>query len=65
MQLENIPSLKSYLPTILNTSYPKSRKLAIKEDKLAAFGIPIPDEKDYPLTCPFSLEQILNEDYYS
>ena len=64
MQLENIPSLKSYLPTILNISYPKGRKIAIKESKLATFGIAIPDEKDYPLTCPFSLEQILNEDYY-
>ena len=64
IQLENIPSLKSYLPTILNSSYPKSRKLAIKEGKLAAFGIPIPNEDNYPLICPFSLEQILNEDYY-
>ena len=64
IQLENTPSLKSYLPTILDTSYPKRRKLALKESKLAAFGIPIPDENDYPLTCPFSLEQILNEDYY-
>jgi hypothetical protein len=64
IQLENIPSLKSYLPTILNSSYPKSRKLAIKEGKLAAFGIPIPNEDNYPLICPFSPEQILNEDYY-
>jgi hypothetical protein len=64
MQLENIPSLKSYLPTILNTSYSKDRKIAIKESKLPTFGIAIPDEKDYPLACPFSLEQILNEDYY-
>jgi len=37
IQLEDFSSLKSYLPTILNTSYPKSRKLAIKESKLAAF----------------------------
>ena len=64
IQLENIPSLKSYLPTILNSSYPKSRKLAIKEGKLAAFGIPISNEDNYPLICPFSPEQILNEDYY-
>ena len=64
IQLENIPSLKSYLPTILNSSYPKSRKLAIKEGKLAAFCIPIPNEDNYPLICPFSPEQILNEDYY-
>jgi hypothetical protein len=64
IQLENIPSLKSYLPTILNSSYLKSRKLAIKEGKLAAFGIPIPNEDNYPLICPFSPEQILNEDYY-
>ncbi|MFM7580820.1 MAG: DUF29 family protein, partial [Microcystaceae cyanobacterium] len=46
------------------TSYSKSRKLAIKESKLAAFGIPIPNENNYPLICPFDLEQILNEDYY-
>lgn len=64
IQLENMPSLKSYLPTILDTSYPKSRKIAIKESKLAVFGISIPQEKDYPLICPFTFEQILNEDFY-
>lgn len=64
IQLENMPSLKSYLPTILNTSYTKGRKLAIKEGKLAAFGVAAPDEKDYPSLCPFNLEQILDEDFY-
>jgi hypothetical protein len=27
-------------------------------------GIAIPPEEAYPLDCPFSLEQILDEDFY-
>jgi len=64
IQLENIPSLKSYLPTLINASYLKARKLAIKESKFADHGVVIPPEKDYPSICPFSLEEILNEDFY-
>ncbi|GBF80981.1 DUF29 domain-containing protein [Aphanothece sacrum] len=62
--LENTPSLKYYLTIAVNKAYPKGRKIAVKEGQLASFGIPIPKEEDYPLGCPFSLEEILDEDFY-
>lgn len=62
--LENTPSLKSYLAIAIDKVYAKGRKIAIKEGKLASFGVPIPPEKEYPIDCPFSLEQILDEDFY-
>jgi hypothetical protein len=48
----------------IEKAYPDARKLAIKEGKLAKFGVRIPDENEYPLICPFSIEQILDEDFY-
>lgn len=62
--LQDTPSLKNFLPEAIEQAYPQSRKLAIKEGKLAAFGVRVPDESEYPHTCPFSREQILNEDFY-
>ncbi|NCS26105.1 MAG: DUF29 domain-containing protein [Microcystis aeruginosa BS13-02] len=62
--LENTPSLKSHLAIAIDKTYPKGRKIAIKESKLADFGIAIPPEESYPLDCPFSLEHILDEDFY-
>ncbi|MEH2464681.1 hypothetical protein [Nostoc sp.] len=41
-----------------------SNKLAIKEGKLAKFGVRIPQESEYPTVCPFSIDQILDEDFY-
>jgi hypothetical protein len=61
--LEEIPSLKSHLETAIAKVYPSSRKLAIKEGKRAKFGVRIPLEKQYPLDCPFTVEQILDEDF--
>ncbi|TAE58090.1 MAG: DUF29 domain-containing protein [Nostocales cyanobacterium] len=62
--LTDTPSLKNYLAEALETAYPDGRKLAIKESKLAKFGITVPTENEYPLTCPFSIAQILDEDFY-
>ena len=62
--LADTPSLKSYLVEVIEKAYPDARKVAIKESKFAKFGIRIPEESEYPPTCPFSIEQILNEDYY-
>ncbi|MBD2136884.1 DUF29 domain-containing protein [Anabaena sp. FACHB-1237] len=62
--LEDTPSLKSSLAELIDKAYSPACKLAIKEGKFAAFGVRIPDESEYPLTCPFSVEQILNEDFY-
>jgi hypothetical protein len=62
--LEDTPSLKSFLLAAQEKAYPDARKIAIKEGKLANFGVSAPEEKEYPMTCPFSLEQILYEDFY-
>jgi hypothetical protein len=63
-QLKKNPSLKSYWDTALLESYPDARKLAIKEGQRAKFGVTIYSESLYPSTCPFSQEQILNDDFY-
>lgn len=64
-QLSKIPSLKSYLVTAIFEAYPDARKLAIKEGKRAKMRVRLPDEQEYDQTCPFSVEQILDEDFYS
>ncbi|MGH8001795.1 MAG: DUF29 domain-containing protein [Brasilonema sp.] len=62
--LADTPSLKSYLVEALEKAYLDGRKLAIKEGKLAKFGVCVPPESEYPMICPFSVEQILDEDFY-
>lgn len=62
--LRDTPSLKSYLPTAITLAYPDARKIAIKEGKLAKFGVCIPQESQYPIDCPFSIEQILDDDFF-
>ncbi len=62
--LTDTPSLKSFLTEAVEKAYPDARKLGIKEGKLAKFGIRIPEKSEYPTVCPFSLEQILDEDFY-
>jgi len=62
--LEDTPSLKNFLSEAIDKAYPQARKLAIKESKFAAFGVRIPNEDEYPNTCPFSPEQILDEEFY-
>lgn len=62
--LADTPSIKSYLLEAVRKAYSGSRKLAIKEGKLAKFGVRVPEESEYPIMCPFSIEQILDEDFY-
>ena len=62
--LADAPSLKGFLVEAIEKAYKDARKLAIKEGKLAKFGVPVPEESDYPMLCPFSVEQILDEDFY-
>lgn len=62
--LEDTPSLKSFLSEALEKAYPDARKIAIKESKLAKLGVRIPKESEYSILCPFSIEQILNEDFF-
>lgn len=64
-QLSKTPSLKSYLPNILEEAYRDGRELAIKEGKRASSGIRVPDESEYPQACPFDNEQIIDEEFYS
>lgn len=64
VDLEETPSLKSYLTTAIEKAYKNSRDLAIKESKRAKYGVENPDENNYPIVCPFSIEHILNEDFY-
>jgi len=62
--LADTPSLKSFLVEAVEKAYPEGRKLAIKEGQLASFGVRVPEESEYPTDCPFSIEQILDEDFY-
>lgn len=62
--LTDTPTLKSFLGEALEKAYPDARKVAIKEGKLAKFGVRVPQESEYPMICPFSVEQILDEDFY-
>ncbi|MDJ0600835.1 MAG: DUF29 domain-containing protein [Crocosphaera sp.] len=64
-QLSKTPSLKTYLPKILEESYNDGRDIAIKEGKKASFGVRIPDESEYPNQCIFTIEQILDDDFFS
>lgn len=61
--LSDTPSLKNFLQEAIAKAYQDGRKLAIKEGKLAKFGVRMPEESEYPLNCPFSVEQILDEDF--
>jgi len=62
--LEDTPSLKIFLVQAIDKAYPQACKLAIKESKFAALGVRIPDDSEYPNICPFTLEQILDENFY-
>lgn len=62
--LEDTPSLKSFLRETIEKAYSDARKIAIKEGKLAKSGILLPTENQYPTVCPFSMEQILDENFY-
>lgn len=62
--LSDTPFLKSFLVEAVEKAYPDSRKLAIKQGKLANFGVRMREEGEYPMVCPFSVEQILDEDFY-
>lgn len=54
--LEDNPSLKSKLDAILSRSYSNTRIMACKET-----GI---DKKDFPATCPWNYDRIMDNDYY-
>ncbi len=55
-QLEDSPSLKNQCFESIESAYPDALKLAIKETKLPAIT--------FPKECPYSIEQLLDEDFY-
>ncbi len=62
--LQANPSFKSSLEETLLIAYKDALKLAIKEGKKANFGVRMPDIKEYPLQCPFTIQQILDDEFY-
>ena len=62
--LADTPSLKGFLVEAVEKAYTDGRKLALKEGQLAKLGVRVPEESEYPMMCPFSIDQILDEDFY-
>ena len=62
--LDDNPSFKSYLETAVKDAYKDARKLAIKEGSRAKYGLRKPPQFEYPFECPFSLNQLLDDDFY-
>ena len=62
--LADTPSLKGFLVEAVEKAYADGRKLALKEGQLAKLGVRVPNESEYPMMCPFSIDQILDEDFY-
>lgn len=62
--LKDTPSLKSYLVSAIDSAYEDARDLAITESKNAKFGVKMPKPTEYPFNCPFSPQQILDQDFY-
>ena len=61
--LRDTPHLKAYLETAIEEAYLDARRVAIKEGKLARFGVPIPPENEYPMICPIIAEKILHKSF--
>jgi hypothetical protein len=55
-QLELSPSLKNELAQAVEKAYPNAVKIAAKETQLA--------KSTFPPICPYTLDQLLNEDFY-
>ena len=62
--LQENPSFKNYLHEVILVAYADAKKLVIKESKNAKLGVRKPNELEYPLDLPFTLEQLLDEDFY-
>lgn len=55
-QLQMSPSLKAHFEESIQKAYPHAVKIAVKETKLSA--------KTFPITCPYSTEQLIDDDFY-
>jgi hypothetical protein len=54
--LKKVPSLKTSLQAAMTDAYTEARRLASRETNIAA--------DTFPADCPYSVEQILDEDFY-
>ena len=63
--LADNPSFNSLLEEAIAKAYKESRNLAIKQSKFAKSGVRLPKESEYSLECPFTADQILNEDFFT
>ena len=56
IRLRKSPGLKTNLPKILSEAYEDALELAIKE--------PLFPAATFPSECPYTVEQLLNDDFY-
>lgn len=54
--LEDSPSLKNYLPEVLEPAYSRSRQEASKETQLPL--------SIFPVDCPYAIEQVLDDGFW-
>lgn len=54
--LADIPSFKGYLDEAVTIAYPKAVKIAVNETGLS--------KAIFPNACPYTIEQLLDEDFY-
>jgi hypothetical protein len=63
-QLQRTPSLQPDLNSILESAYTDGRQIAIAQGKFTSFEVSVPPETDYPETCPFTLKEILDKNFF-
>jgi len=61
-QLRENPSFNNYFHEAIKDVYTDARKIAIKQGKLASKNVRKPNENEYPMDCPFTIEQLLDDD---
>ncbi|MDJ1173661.1 DUF29 domain-containing protein [Roseofilum capinflatum] len=54
--LEDSPSLKNYLPEVLETAYSRARQEASDETQLSL--------SRFPVSCPYEIEEVLNDGFW-
>lgn len=54
--LDDVPSLKPYITDAIEKAHPRALRVAINETKLSA--------SKFPKQCNYSIEQLLDENYY-
>jgi hypothetical protein len=55
-QIQSSPSVKPFLPEAVDDAYPDAVDIAVRETLLSP--------ERFPLTCPYSIDRILDFDFY-